>query len=406
MSQENVQNHETTSFVKYTDGILKDSVLREHALGTKVSTLFGNEEFLTQCEEFASYCEDSTNLHDVLSPINWSEEYMTIGSVVESSQYQQQHGLSATAISTLFTDKTTGLLSLHFSYLFPIEVVETNDRTILVGGHTRLMSFVLMLRAGGAEWSTILDQEIRVRVGRFDIVKIAEAFDTSEDEAKRTVVPRLEATLWLASNKSRKPTSDESASFKDNKDGVNVMDAESIIHSNTLSSAEKASTLILSQAYTLGYIPDNRTGYVAKQFVMAPEYPSSEPARYWLRPPANTVRAIAKSCITALSRIKTESGAKKWLPSINSSNKFSKLVVSLFEENEEGLTMVDQAIVKGLQKSSGEYAGNIARNASSIGAALAELIDGEFEPLVAPREKGDKDKKATSVTKFRTRRLS
>lgn len=401
-------SHEAKAFMSYTDDILNDQQLRLTTLGTRLSALFTNEDFIDQCSVFAEYASDNVDLDAMLSPIDWEVTTLSFGELIDASQYQSQHGLSSAAITQLFLDKTTGLTANAFCYYYPVEAVATGDGYVLIGGHTRLMSKALMLRCGGCEWNDILDCEINVLLGTINIERLAEAFNVDEKEAEQRLVPKIEATLWLASNRSRKPTSDETASFSNNKQGISLRNPSSILDSNVLSTKDKCINLMLSTCYLQGYIPDHRTGAVQRQFVMDSNYPSNDPRRYWAKPPSNAVRDICRSTLTALSKIAIEEGSKtkKWTATINSPRKFLKLIDALFEQDSSGLTFMDRAIIKGLELAPPQYAGNIARNASLIGQQLALMIDDEFEPPVTVK----KEKKATTSTskasKFKTRRLS
>lgn len=407
----------TADFCEHLDSILEDDNLRDSQLGSKVSELFSDPEFKQQMQAFAEEAEESDGTYflDQLTCITWEVEEIPFGDILEGSQYQHQFGILSSAMNSLFLDKTTGLAMNSFLFMMPIaEVVRRSDDTLIqVGGHHRGAGFALMMRQGGAEWGTILDMNVPVLVGTINEKKLAELNDVPLSKVEE-YVKELEAKLWMASNKSRKPTTVENSSYADAKKGIDPTSLDSILGSNILSTKEKFVKSIMAIAYGEGILPDQKTGATERQLVAFPQATGDD--RLWPDPKPNTFSKIAAAFYVGLSKIVFEAEGKegkakkikKWEPTLKVRKHLVPIVEWVFTPDQRsGLCPLEEAIPIGLSRSKAEFSGNIARNDSNIGHALAELLDKRVEPAVpanVPKAKAKADK-GTKNKKFKPRNV-
>jgi hypothetical protein len=414
--EDTVESERVQGFATYLDDILSDNDLRRSVLGAKLDDALRDTDVMAQFSEFAAAAEESTTVFsDQFTVTDWAIESVTIEELIEGSQFQEQFGVLTTPITSIFLDKTIGLLNNGFLFLNPFEAIRRKDGTlVLTGAHHRLFAISIAMRLGGAEWGDILDMEVPCLVGTLDVSKIADINDVPKSEADKFVL-EMEANYWLASNMSRKPTPIEKSSYSNAKKGVSLLDPSSILESKVLSSKDKAVYLMRSEAYRLGFLPDLKTGATEKQWVAFPQ--NSGIARYWAEPTDNAFSKIASSFISNLLKIKEEipndEGKKAksvsiWQPTVQSGKGVIKLIEFLFTEDEQtGASPIELAIHKGLSKSTSEFNTNIARNASAIGQSLAHVVHTSLEPIVKPVKRANSSESSSKKpTKFKTRRIS
>lgn len=405
------------SFIEHVNLVLDDDQTRVKQFGSKVSELFEDSQFKEQMSLFAEQAESSeTFFVDEWTIVDWEIASTTLGSILEGSQFQEQYGVLSAAIQSLMLDKLTGLANNGFLFLYPLaEVIQREDgSTITIGGHHRITMACAMLAQGGTPWGTILDMEVPVMLGKIDRAKLAELNDVPL--SKVTEYEReLEARLWMASNRSRKPTAAETSDYNNNKKGIVLSDVDSILNNSILSTKDKVVNYFLSVGFSEGILPDKKTGSTERQLVAFPNATDDE--MYWPDPKPQTFLSIASAFYTQLGKItigggeqkegKKAKAVKKWEPSLKSAKHLTEIIDWIYTPDERtGLSPLEQAIPKGLAQAEGEYKSNVARNASKIGAALAIVLDSQVNPPVKPNAPKEKAKaKSAKGSKFKPRNV-
>lgn len=405
------------SFVEHINKILDDDQTRVKQLGSKVSELFEDALFKEQMNLFAEEAEGSSTFFvDQFTVVDWEVTTVSIGQIIEGSQFQEQYGILSTAINSLFLDKLTGLANNLFLMMMPVaEIIVREDGTsVTVGGHHRTSAVCLMFASGGLSWGEILDMQVPVLQGSINLKKLAELNDVPISRVTE-FERELEARLWMASNKSRKPTAAESSDYNNNKKGIVLSDPDSVLNNSILSTKDKLVNYFLSVGYSEGILPDKKTGATERSLVAYPNATGEE--RFWPDPKPQTFLQIGSAFYAALGKItiggEAKEGSKakkvkKWEPSLKNVKALVKVVEWIYTPDQRsGLCPLEEAIPRGLAKSDKDYGSNIARNASKVGQELALLLDERVEPIIpasAPKA-GKKEKTAVKGSKFKARNV-
>ena len=401
-----------SDFMELVDNALNDSSM--HVLGRQVGLAMRDPGYIDIMRDIAeSASEDSEGLWEQLySVVEWEVSQVTVGEAISGSQHQAQFGILSSALNALILDKEIGFFEIGSFMLQPIQMLEstTHGKNVVITGHHRLFTAVLMLRAGDCSWESILSQTIPVFLAKINTAKLKEVWQV-ENKQLAASVAELEAQLWLSGNASRKSTSTEKSAYKDAKKGVSLFDKDSILTSDVLSHKDKAVYYSLHLAYGFGIFADPQTGAIERELQLDP---SSADFRVWTSPKINTFSSIMSSALTNLAKIKVfanaedKRGTSKWQPSLDSRH-MPSLIEQLFDIDERtGSSLIDDAIVMGCASAELGWQHNVAKSKSLIGKALAEIIDGSIEPIVQAVIKTSQksaQKGVKTVTKFKGRRV-
>lgn len=341
------------------------------------------------------------------APITETVVSYNIGELMQAASVQQQHALSASSINKLLTDPDIGFLRANVPILLQRpEVVRLPDGTVkMTGGNHRLAMLWYMLQRGGASEEEIEAVSVQCRELSVDIDALRQKM-TAYDEDDNPVLPKekelLEAIddivyqLLVSSNASRTMNSTEKA---DTRLSLRNIDRNSLAGISQALAEERISKPVACKyAFELGAKEARRPeGKLTAQYLDAQFDFGEFGERVSLK--LKTVSSIVSAFFRQLSAIKSDVEGYKSPVSVyrndlgNLENAWQVGRNVFNTDTPTGLSLFESTVIQvnnELRATNSEYAGNIARNASAIGAALAEAYDAEFEPIDPVLPKGEK----------------